>query len=115
MRSDLILRERDSTAPPAFDILIGMRRGPFCKFGLRPHQTLHRRNIGKYEATFTALVRCRGEARNKQEFYHSSGLPLICFVSSSLPHPIRNTVNSTLSLQSRDGERAAPTSLAPTK
>ena len=79
MCSDLAFGERNSTTAPALDILIGMRCRPFGEFGLRPHQALHWRHVGEYKAAFTALVGCRGKARNKQEFNHGSVFLFICF------------------------------------
>lgn len=110
MCSSLAFSKRDSTAAPAFDVLIGMGRCPFGKLGLRAHQTLHRCNIGENETALTAFIRCRGKARNKEEFDHGYGLPLICFALSSRSrcNPISNAVNSTLRQHARRGVHPPP-------
>lgn len=98
MCSDLAFSERNSATSPAFDILIGVGRRPFGKFGLCTHQTLHWCDIGEYETAFATLVRCCRKACNKQKFNHSSDFPVICFFSSSRtrPKPRLKSVNSTL-------------------
>ena len=98
MRSKLAFRKRHGTAAPAFNVMVGVGGRPFCKFGLRTHQTLHWRYIGEYKAAFATLIRCRRQAHNKQEFNHSFIFPVICFFSSSRSgsDPRLKSVNTAL-------------------
>lgn len=107
MRLNVLLRKRYGAALPALDIMVWMGGRPFRQFGLRPHQALHRRDPGKDKAAFLALVRCRGQARDKQEFDHGSFFPVVCLsicVRAREKHRLKS-VNAPLRLCIRAADR----------